>query len=46
MGNDFRLPASLQIVFEDEAMTQGRLSELARQIEAIAGVDEAVYGED
>ncbi len=46
MGDDFRLPASLQIVFRDEAMTQGRMSELARQIQAIAGVDEAVYGED
>lgn len=46
MGNDFRLPASLQITFETEAMSQGRISELSRQIEAVAGVEDAVYGED
>ena len=46
MGNDFRLPASLQIVFETDAMSQGRIAELSRQIRAISGVDDAVYGED
>ncbi len=46
MGNDFRLPASLQIVFEAETMNQGRITELSRQIGSIAGVDDAVYGED
>ncbi|MCK5841243.1 MAG: permease-like cell division protein FtsX, partial [Candidatus Sabulitectum sp.] len=46
MGNDFRLPASLQIVFEPEIMNQGRITELSRQIGSIAGVDDAVYGED
>ncbi len=46
MGNDFRLPASLQIVFEAETMSQGRITELSRQIGSIAGVDDAVYGED
>ncbi|MCK5132750.1 MAG: permease-like cell division protein FtsX [Candidatus Sabulitectum sp.] len=46
MGTDFRLPASLQIVFETEAISQGRISELSRQIGAIAGVEDAVYGED
>ncbi len=46
MGGDFRLPASLQVVFEREAMTQGRISELSRQIGSVQGVDEAVYGED
>ncbi|MEA3265986.1 MAG: permease-like cell division protein FtsX [Candidatus Fermentibacteria bacterium] len=46
MGNDFRLPASLQIVFDAETMSQGRISELSRQIGSIAGVDDAVYGED
>ncbi|MCK5034916.1 MAG: permease-like cell division protein FtsX [Candidatus Sabulitectum sp.] len=46
MGNDFRLPASLQIVFEPETMNQGRITELSRQIGSIAGVDDAVYGED
>jgi cell division transport system permease protein len=46
MGDDFRLPASLQIVFENEAMTQERMVELSRQIEAIEGVNDAVYGED
>ena len=46
MGSDFRLPASLQIVFTEEAMSQGRISDLSRQIGAIAGVEDAVYGED
>ncbi len=46
MGNDFRLPASLQIIFTEEAMSQGRISDLSRQIGAIAGVEDAVYGED
>lgn len=46
MGNDFRLPASLQIVFKAETMNPGRITELSRQIGSIAGVDDAVYGED
>ncbi|MCD4706189.1 MAG: permease-like cell division protein FtsX [Candidatus Sabulitectum sp.] len=46
MGNDFRLPASLQITFDTEAMNQGRMSELSRAIGAIEGVEEAVYGEN
>ncbi len=46
MGSDFTLPASLQIVFQAEAINQGRISELSRQIGAMAGVDNTVYGED
>ncbi len=46
MGSDFRLPASLQIAFETEAMSQERMSELSRTIGAIEGVKDAVYGEN
>lgn len=46
MGDEFRLPASLQITFDSEAMGQGRIQELSRAVTAIEGVEEAVYGED
>lgn len=46
MGTDFRLPASLQIAFEVEAMSPERIEELSRSIGAIEGVEEAVYGEN
>ncbi len=46
MGTDFRLPSSLQIAFDREAMDTGRISEISRAIGAIEGVEEAVYGED
>ena len=46
MGTDFRLPSSLQIAFDREAMDTGRVAEISRAIGAIEGVEEAVYGED
>lgn len=46
MGTDFRLPSSLQIAFDREAMDTGRVAEISRAIGAIEGVEDAVYGED
>ncbi|MCK5787020.1 MAG: permease-like cell division protein FtsX [Candidatus Sabulitectum sp.] len=45
MGSEFRLPASLQVAFDGEAMSQGRIEDLSRSIRAMEGVDDAVYGE-
>ena len=46
MGPEFRLPASLQVAFDSEVMSQGRIEELSRSIRAMEGVDDAVYGEN
>ena len=46
MGNEFRLPASLQVIFRDDITRANGIDQISRAVSAIEGVREAVYGED
>ncbi|HOP26556.1 MAG TPA: permease-like cell division protein FtsX [Candidatus Sabulitectum sp.] len=46
MGNEFSLPASLQVTFVDQAGREDVMESVSRAVSAMEGVRETVYGED
>lgn len=46
MGRNFRLPATLQVTFQEDITRDTGIREISRAVAAIDGVQETVYGED